>query len=870
MLPMLLIMESTGQPTRGNRRAVRRRQEGERRPPVSARGRCRPVVGRVLGAVLVVCTGILAAPEAGAVARFQSTPVTTASEGQPYVYHVVATGVGQVVVSAPNGLPSWLTLTRTGNGTYDLHGTPGAGDSGQGIVLRAADSDNSFICRLFRVNCTDTQAFDIDITRNQPPVVVPPGIPDQQATQGTPFSLDVSVHFTDPDGDALTFSASGLPPSLSISAAGLISGTPTTADVRPTPIEVTVTARDPRNAQVSDSFQLFVQATARADIAVESIVVQPAAALVNETVEWAFTVRNRGPNDGGAIELDVKLAGTPLFLTNNPCTLTESGDRTALTCAVAPLPAGDSTTVRLTGSASQAGDVFVTAVARATQAVPHDPNPANNSAATSASIAEELGTDAAQSMSGTINIGTAAGDLNADGYDDLAIVTIHGEPAGVMLNVADPTALHNALKGPGDSRRGLSSPPLPFGGAAPGHAIALLDFNNDGHLDIATANGPGVANELFVNGGGATFNAFLTLGAAADDSRAIAAGDLTGNGFPDLVFANVGPSRVYLNDGAGQFAPAPSLGDSANRYGRDVLIAPLLGSALPDVVLAVGDGPALLYRNLGGGNFDGPVVIDPGPTSSVAAGDFNGICLIDLVFGRDVPGPAGLPSNPVYLNDGMGGFQLAAELGAAETVDVLTADLTGNGVLDLIFINAGGTHQVYAGTGNGQFSLRPRQFVSLDAASAAVGRFSRDLRLGVAVSGLHGTEVFFNDGFGNLGLGVTMRPVIELIGSPQIVLMAGSTYEDPGAVAVDALGQEFPPAVSNPVNPSVVGTYVVTYTAMDSAGNAAAPVTRTVRVEARDQASGGGGSAIDYVTILLLLTALMMRAGIRRRRVKRT
>jgi hypothetical protein len=831
---------------------------------VSARACWRPCFARALAAVLVVCAGILAAPEAGAVARFQSTPVTTASEGQDYVYHVVATGVGQVVVSAPNGLPSWLTLTRTGNGTYDLHGTPAVGDTGQGILLRAVDGDTSFICRLFPASCADVQEFDIDIARNQPPEVVPPGIPDQQATQGAPFSLDVSVHFTDPDGDELTFSASGLPSSLSISATGLISGMPTTADTRQSPFEVTVTARDPRNAQVSDSFQLFVHATPRADIAVESIVVQPAAALVSESVEWAFTVRNRGPNDSGAIELDIALAGTPVFLTNNPCTLTESGDRTALTCAIEPLPAGDSTIVRLTGSASQSGDVFVTATARATQAPPHDPNPANNSAATSTSIAEELGTDAAQSISGTINIGAAAGDLNADGYDDLAIATIHGEPAGVLLNVADPDALHNALKDPDDSRRGLSSPPLPFGDDTPGNAVALLDFDNDGHLDIVTANGPGVANELFANDGSGGFDAFVTLGSEADDSRAVAAGDLTGNGFPDLVFANVGPSRVYLNDGAGQFAPAPSLGNSPNQFGRDVLIEPLLGGALPDVVLAIGDGPALLYRNLGSGNFDGPVVIDPGPTSSVAAGDFNGSGLIDLVFGRDLPGPSGLPSNPVYLNDGMGGFQLAAELGAAETVDVLTADLTGNGVLDLIFINAGGTHQVYAGTGNGQFSLHARQFVSFDPAGAAVGRFSRDLRLGVAVSGLHGTEVFFNDSFGNLGLGVTTRPVIELIGSPEIVLQVGSAYEDPGAVAVDALGQEFPPNVSNPVNPSIVGTYAVTYTAMDSAGNAAVPVARTVRVEARDQASGGGGSAIDYVTLLLLLTALLMRAGIRR------
>lgn len=83
-------------------------------------------------------------------------------------------------------------------------------------MLRAVDGDTSFLCRLFPARCTDVQEFDIDLTPNQPPEVMLPGISDQHATQWIPFDLDISVHFTDPDGDELTFYANGLPPSRTI------------------------------------------------------------------------------------------------------------------------------------------------------------------------------------------------------------------------------------------------------------------------------------------------------------------------------------------------------------------------------------------------------------------------------------------------------------------------------------------------------------------------------------------------------------------------------------------------------------------------------------------------------------------------------
>src|SRR5262249_10174039 len=60
--------------------------------------------------------------------------------------------------------------------------------------------------------------LDVD----QPPVVTSPG--PQTASEGQSVSLSVTA--SDPDGDSLTFSASNLPPGLSINpTSGLITGT---------------------------------------------------------------------------------------------------------------------------------------------------------------------------------------------------------------------------------------------------------------------------------------------------------------------------------------------------------------------------------------------------------------------------------------------------------------------------------------------------------------------------------------------------------------------------------------------------------------------------------------------------------------------
>jgi hypothetical protein len=131
----------------------------------------------------------------------------------------------------------------------------------------------------------------------------------------------------------------------------------------------------------------------------------------------------------------------------------------------------------------------------------------------------------------------AASDLNHDGKLDL-VVALFEHLVGVLLGHGDgtfhPVELYHTLA------------------ADIAYAVVIADFNRDGNPDLAAASfdNRGDAIVFYGNGDG-TFQPvqdYKTKGFSAD---AIAAGDLNGDGSPDLVIANDGPNTVsvLLNTG---------------------------------------------------------------------------------------------------------------------------------------------------------------------------------------------------------------------------------------------------------------------------------------------------------------------------------
>lgn len=89
----------------------------------------------------------------------------------------------------------------------------------------------------------------------------------------------------------------------------------------------------------------------------------------------------------------------------------------------------------------------------------------------------------------------------------------------------------------------------------------------------------------------------------------------------------------------------------------------------------------------------------------------------------------------------------------------------------------------------------------------------------------------------------TGAPVITLIGDATINLSLGDAFTDEGAMAKDSIDGDISANIvvaGDAVDTNTAGTYTITYNVNDAAGNAAAEVTRAVRVSEGGLISNNG------------------------------
>ncbi|MGI2219637.1 putative Ig domain-containing protein, partial [Shewanella baltica] len=171
-----------------------------------------------------------------------STAITAATQDAAYSYTFAAadTDVGDVLTFSAVTKPSWLSFNTTSG---VLSGTPSNADVGSHVVLlRVTDTDG----------LTADQSFSITVTNvNDAPTISSTAI--TAATQDAAYSYTFAASDTDV-GDVLTFSAVTKPSWLSFNAAtGLLSGTPSNADVGAHPVLLRVTDTDGLTADQSFS-----------------------------------------------------------------------------------------------------------------------------------------------------------------------------------------------------------------------------------------------------------------------------------------------------------------------------------------------------------------------------------------------------------------------------------------------------------------------------------------------------------------------------------------------------------------------------------------------------------------------------------------
>jgi hypothetical protein len=264
--------------------------------------------------------------------------------------------------------------------------------------------------------------------------------------------------------------------------------------------------------------------------------------------------------------------------------------------------------------------------------------------------------------------GLAAGDLNDDGFVDLVVgcSVDEGNFVSVLLN---------------DGHGAFAPGVLYLAGLSP-TAVALGDLDGDGLLDIATANTRGDDVSVLSNLGDGTFGLLVTLG-PVHLPTSIAAADLDRDGRLDLAVTSGETSgrSVFLNAGGGTFGDSISYPDPGFSFVDSLVVADVSGDGWPDLIFHRGVGFGV-QLNAGGGAFR-DVVSYPGPSGGVVLGDLNGDCRLDVT----VIGHEGSPKGDVQVwpNLGDGTFgPAAARIVGGRPQSVAVGDVDGDGRDDLI------------------------------------------------------------------------------------------------------------------------------------------------------------------------------------------
>jgi len=338
------------------------------------------------------------------------------------------------------------------------------------------------------------------------------------------------------------------------------------------------------------------------------------------------------------------------------------------------------------------------------------------------------------------------------------VTVVNPEPGGGTSNTAFFTVIAN--EGNSVAFALASSPSV---GQRP-FSVAVGDFNGDGKLDLAVANGANDTVSILLGDGIGNFS-LISSPAVGSNPASVTVGDFKGDGIADLAVANEGSNDVSIlvGDGTGNFTLASSPAVGTEPYW--VAAGDFNGDGKLDLAVAnCGSGGASILLGDGTGSF---TFASSPPTGScpksLAVGDFNGDGKLDLAVAND-----GSDTVSILLGDGAGDFNLVstATVGSEPTA-IAAGDFNGDGKLDLATGDwAGGVVSVLLGDGTGNFTRFQSISVGGAPTAVAVGDFNGDGNLDIAVVALWNTlDVLLGNGKG----GFSSVPTVAVGTAPESV-----------------------------------------------------------------------------------------------------
>ena len=326
----------------------------------------------------------------------------------------------------------------------------------------------------------------------------------------------------------------------------------------------------------------------RVDLAV-TLSATPNPVTLDAPTTWTITVTNRSPRHDAAGRVATALfRGDGPFRFDAPTTPGCTVDAVrqsnhAELAPLGPLAGGATATITLTGRSSFAGDVFGTRT--------REPAPVARSTRCRATTADGVAQHRAarqQQRRRSASHSSARAPWQRPISTATASTTSPSRRRPRKVSSYSRT-LPTRRTRPAHVR---DASPQALGGEALGNDVAVADLDRDGDLDIVVAARRGAPDRAFLSASGSFTS--TALGDAALDSRAVAVGDVNGDAFVDLVFANPAASTLLVNTGSGGTL-LPRASDRA-ADARDVLLVDLFGDTLPELVLANADGDAAVYR----------------------------------------------------------------------------------------------------------------------------------------------------------------------------------------------------------------------------------------------------------------------------------